>query len=104
MTIFNNRLIPHEMMTTLVVQWTREHKSKEKDPKARKLVPLDINKAIPWDFFDGASQGEPPLGGSRGVLYFSEKFKVQVRYAPGHCMDNKAELATLHAILELAIN
>ena len=48
--------------------------------------------------------GDPPLGGLGGVLYFSDKYKVQVKYAPRHCTNNKAELAALHTILELAIN
>ena len=38
-TIFNNKLIPHDVMKALVVQWTREHKYKEKDPKRRISVP-----------------------------------------------------------------
>ena len=89
---------------TLVVQWTKEHKSKEKELKTRKPVPPVINKEIPWDYFDVASQGDPPLVGSGGVLYLLEKLKVQVRYAPGHCTNNKAKLVALHAILELAVN
>ena len=44
-----------------------------------------------------ASQVEPPLRGSRGFLYFSEKYKVQVRYAPGHCTNKKAKLEALQS-------
>ena len=88
----------------LVVQWTKEHKSKEKEPKIRFLVPPEINKAIPWAFFDGASQGDPPLGGSGGVLYFSDKHKLQAKYAPRHCTNNKGELEALHLVLNLALN
>ena len=47
-----------------MIQWDREYKSQEKEPKVRVLVPPDINKGIPWDFFDRSSQGDPPLGGS----------------------------------------
>ena len=71
-------------------------------PKVRVLVPLEINKGIPWSFFDGASQGEPPLGGSRGVLYLPVLHKIQDKFAPGHCTNNKAELVALHLVLELA--
>ena len=70
----------------------------------RVLVPLEINKVVPWDFFDGASQGDPPLGGLGGVLYFLDKHKLQANFAPGHCTNNKAELVALHLILNLAIN
>ena len=67
--IFNNKMIPPEVTTTLVVQWVREHRSKEKEHKIRVLVPLEIKKkVVPWAFFDGASQGDPSLGGSTRVL------------------------------------
>ena len=67
------------------------------------MVPLEINKTVPWDFFDDASQGDPPLGGSGGVIYFSDKHKVQAKFSPGHCTNNKAELVTLNLVLNLAI-
>ena len=46
----------------------------------------------------------PPLGGSGGVLYLSNNHKIQARFAPGHCTNNKAEIATLHLVLQLALN
>ena len=97
--IFNNKSIPPQVTTTIVVQWNMEHRSKEKQPKIIALVPPKINNVVPWDFFDGN-----PLGGLRGVLYFSEKHKIQANFAPRHCTNNKADLAALHFILNLAIN
>ena len=38
------------------------------------------------------------------MLYFSDKHKVQAKYAPRNCTNNKAELATLHTVLDWAIN
>ena len=102
--IFNNKMIPPKVTTALVVQWTRKHKSKEKKTKERIQVPPEINKTVPWAFFDGASQGDPPLGGSGGVLYFSDKHKMQAKFAPGHCTNNKAQLVALCMILNLVIN
>ena len=67
-----------------------------------KLIPPEINKGIPWDFFDGASQGDPPLGGSGEVLYLSGFHKIQAKFAPRNCTNNNAELAGLHMVLELA--
>ena len=75
-----------------------------KEAKVRVLVPLAINKQIPWYFFDGASQGDPPLGGSGAVLYMPNKQKIQAKFAPGHCTNNKVELTTLHLVLELPLN
>ena len=103
MVIFNNKLIPPEVTLALVIQWAREYKTQEKEPKVNILVPPEMNKGIPWDFFDGASQGDPPLGGSGGVLYLLGFHKIQTKFAPGQCTNNKAELATLHMVLELAI-
>ena len=70
----------------------------------RTLVPPEINKDIPWAYFDGASQGDPPLGGSGGVLYLSDNHKIQARFSPRHCTNNKAELVALHLVLNLAID
>ena len=97
-------MIPPEVTSALVIQWVREHRSQEKKPKIRMLVPPEINNDIPWAYFDGASQGDPPLGGLGGVLYLSENHKIQARFAPGNCTNNKVELAALHLVLNLAIN
>ena len=103
-TTFNNKMIPPEVTAALVIQWTREHISQVKDPKFRVLVPPEINKGIPWAFFDGESQGDIPLGGLGAILYLPNNPKIQAKYVPGHCTNNKAELATLHLFLELALN
>ena len=62
-----------------------------------------INKSIPWDFFDGASQGDPPLGGSGAVIFILEEEHIAINYGPGHCNNNKVELAALWAVLEAAL-
>jgi hypothetical protein len=31
----------------------------------------EINKKIPWDFFDGAAQGTPSKGGLGGILHIT---------------------------------
>ena len=74
--IFQNHHIPQECMTALVAQWTKEHRAKEKKLKPRILIPPVTNKATQWAYFDGASQGEPPFGGSEGVLYLTENHKL----------------------------
>ena len=83
-------MIPPEVTSALVIQWVREHRSQEKKPKIRMLVPPEINKDIPWAYFDGASQGDPLLGGSRGVIYLSDNHKIQAMFDLGHCTNNKA--------------
>ena len=59
---------------------------------------------MPWDFFDGASQGDPPLGGAGAVIFFSATKKKKIKYAMGHASNNKAELSALWATLRVAQN
>jgi hypothetical protein len=35
-----------------------------------------VNKDMPWDFFDGASQGNPTRGGDGGVLHLSKDHNI----------------------------
>ena len=86
---FNNKMIPFEVTAALVIQWTREHRSQVKEEKFRVLVPPEINKEIPWAFFDRASQGDPPLGGVGAVIFFFATKKTKIKYAMGHASNNK---------------
>ena len=53
-------------------------------------------------FFYGASQGEPPLGGSGAVLCVSDSHKYSIKYVPRLCSNNKEELVALWAVLMVA--
>ena len=44
------------------------------------------------------------MGGSEGVLYLTENHKIQIKYSSRHFSNNKVELATMHSVLELALN
>jgi len=103
-TIFQNRLIPQAVKTTLVVQWSQEFKQEKKAGKQWLLVQPNIEKYFPWAFFDGASQGELPLGSSGGVIFLSEESNIKIRFSPGHCSNNKAKLAALWAVLKVALS
>ena len=59
---------------------------------------------MPWDFFDGASQGDPPLGGAGAVIFFSSTKKKKIKYTIGQASNNKAELSALWATLRVAQN
>ena len=59
---------------------------------------------MPWAFFDGASQGDPPLGGDGAVIFFSTTEKKKIKYAMGQASNNKAELSALWATLRVAQN
>ena len=53
-------------------------------------------------FFDGASQGEPPLGGSGGVLFLNDLSKIEITFALGQGTNSKAELSALWSVLKIA--
>ena len=61
-----------------------------------------INKEMPWAFFDGASQGEPPLGGAGAVIFFPSTRKKKIKYAIGQASNNKVELSALWDTLKVA--
>ena len=59
---------------------------------------------MPWAFFDGANQGEPPLGGARAVIFFPSTKKMKIKFATGKASNNKAELSTLWETLKVPKN
>ena len=67
------------------------------------LKPLNIETNTPWAFFDGASQGDPPLGGAGGILFLDVSTKTEITFAPGHGTNNKAYLSALWSVLRIAL-
>ena len=80
----------------------QKHKKDIAKTKIRIIRMPQINKELPWAFFDGGSQGEPPLGGSGAVIFFPSTRKKKIKYAIGQASNNKAELSTLWATLKVA--
>ena len=62
----------------------------------------EINKEMSCAFFDGASQGEPPLGGAGAVIFFPSTKKMKIKFATGQASNNKGELSALWASLKVA--
>ena len=56
-----------------------------------------INKKIPWDFLDGASQNQAYGGGE--TLYLSETHQFQIQMGIGSGTNNHAELSSLKLLL-----
>jgi len=61
-----------------------------------------INKNLPWVYFDGASQGTPPKGGVRIILYLSQNHSIKFKYGIGKESNDLCELMDLKLILKLA--
>ena len=69
--IFNNTWVTPDTVIPLIFNKIHEHKKDSTRNKTRIIREPEINKEMPWDFFDGASQGDPPLGGAGAVIFFS---------------------------------
>jgi ribonuclease HI len=72
---------------------------KEKAPKSKNIVAPQINKEVPWRFFDGSSQGHPGRCGARAVLYISTSHYYNILYMPRRGSNEKMELAALWELL-----
>jgi ribonuclease HI len=59
----------------------------------------EILNGIPWGFFDGASQGYPPLCGVGIVLFISKDDFFNVRYVPSRGTNMKGELSAMWNLL-----
>ena len=82
----------------------KEHNLHTVISKERITRALVINNETPWAYFDGASQGQPPLGGAGVVIHFSSKRKMFVKYSMGQATNNTVELAALWEALKVALN
>ena len=100
--IFNNSWTPPDITISLLISKVQEHKRDVPTTKTRIIRDLVINREIPWDFFDGASQGEPPLEGAGEVINVTANRKIMIKYAMGQATNNRAELSALWATMKVA--
>ena len=63
------------------------------------LKPSNIEKNTPWAFFNGASQGESPLGGVGSILFLDDSKNLEIPFSLGQGTNNKAELSALWSVL-----
>ena len=82
-TIFKNVWVPPNLTIAFLMKKMQEQKLISVPVKIRLIIAPIINKDTPWDYFDGASQGVPPLGGSREVIHFTVEKKLSIKYALG---------------------
>ena len=70
-------------------------------PRPRIIVPKQLNKNIPWAFFDGASQNLTCGGGA--TLYINQNHYFKISMGLGVETNNYAELLNLKLLLCYAI-
>ena len=90
MALLMNKIHMHKLSSILV--------------KRRLITAPNINKDIPWAFFNGASHGMLPLGGAGAVIFIFAEKKLRIKYAIGQATNNKVELAALWAVLRVALS
>ena len=64
---------------------------------------LEIDRSIPWAFFDGAAQGNPQICGGGGLIYWNDHNFLLSRAGLGEGSNNFAEVMALKLILLLAV-
>jgi len=55
----------------MVLKLAREFKMEKKSPKIKKIMMLNMDKSIPWGYFDGANKDHPSRCGAGVVLSIS---------------------------------
>lgn len=65
---------------------------------------LELDKSIPWAFFDGAAQGTPMrCGVGGGLIFWDDANYISSRAGLGGGTNNYAELLALKLILLLVV-
>jgi hypothetical protein len=67
-------------------------------PHRARISEVNINKAIPWAFFDGASQGNPQMGGAREIIFLSQNHFLKFKYGIDKAKNNLSELTALKLV------
>jgi ribonuclease HI len=76
-----------------------EFRNKHKKVKICSPVMSEMQEGMSWGFFDGVSQGNPPLCGVGVVLLISKEHFFKIFYALGKGSNMKAELAVMWNLL-----
>ena len=100
--IFKDKWTPIDITTNILVQKAQEYQSSPKKGKKITVKPLELDKSCPWDFFDGASQGDPPIGGAGGIIRLDETNKISFKLGLGRSTNNKHEISPLWATMKIA--
>jgi len=101
-SIFNDKDIPLEVTTGIILNLPKEFliDIEIKDPRVSVMLELDFG--IPWGFFDGACQGHPPVCGVGVFLCINHNHYIHVCYAPERGTNDRAEFIALRTLLEIA--
>jgi hypothetical protein len=60
LSIFQGKFIPLEIVVNMIFNLIEEFRKEPKNSKKFMSIVEVILDEVPWGFFDGASQGQPP--------------------------------------------
>ena len=101
--IFQDCRIPLDIVAAQIVSIVQHFKAPVKASRTRGTQEEQIEKNIPWGYFDGASQDQQMTCGGGGVLYKTETHSFQFSAGLGRGTNNYAELMTLRLLMLFAL-
>jgi len=101
--IFEDKWTEPEMVAAHCIGTLQHFPQSTKVKSKRTVGALDLDKTIPWAFFDGAAQGNPQTCGGGGLIFWSDHSFLVSRAGLGAGSNNYAELMALKLILLLAV-
>jgi len=99
--IFNDKPSLTEHTSAMAVGMFNAIPEHIKDAKQKRDLEVDIDRTVPWGFFDGAAQNNRCGGGA--ILYLSDSHFFVLSAGLGEGSNNFAELMSLKLLLIFAI-
>lgn len=84
-----------------IISFAKEFKSDKKTTSQCTTQIQYLDYDIPWGYFDGTSQGDPPHCGVGVVIYFNQTHFLYNTYLPGRGSNNNAASIGLYLLLEI---
>jgi ribonuclease HI len=75
-------------------------KKKRKKNPLNLIMPL-IDYEITWGYFDGESQGHPPMCGVGIIIFINHNHYLFIKYSPRVGSNNRAKFISLWMLLEI---
>ena len=91
------------LVTSLCLSLLNAYPLDNRITNIRRVVIEQIDKSVPWGFFDGSTAGIPQTCGAGGILYLSNEHFFTFSAGLGLGTNNYAELLALKLLIILAL-
>jgi hypothetical protein len=102
LAIFEGISSPLEVVVLKEESLFKEFSMTYKAPLVRQVAPLVIDQCHPWDFFDGACQGDAHVCGLGFVVFVSEIIYYSFKANGGMGTNNRVEFLSLFYLLKFS--